>query len=346
MPAPRAAIFGCAGADLSPEEAAFFAEADPWGFILFRRNVETPAQVKRLTGALREAVGRDAPVLVDQEGGAVARFRGEPWKSWAPVLADCQAISDEAKLLEALRLRYRIIALELTAMGVDVNCVPLLDVPQPGSSAVIGARALGGTPEEIARRGRAVVEGGLAGGALPVIKHLPGHGRAKVDTHDALAVVDAPLEALEEVDFAPFHALKDAPLGMTAHIVFNAIDPERPATTSPIVIDRVIRGAIGFDGLLMSDDLSMEALSGTLAERAAASIAAGCDLALHCNGDLAEMQAVAGASRRLSTKALERAERADAMREDARLRAKSEANDIEALWNKRQALFEGEAAHG
>jgi len=345
VPAPRAVIFGCAGADLSPEEAAFFAAADPWGFILFRRNVQTPEQMKRLTGALREAVGRDAPVLVDQEGGTVARFRGAPWRRWAPLLEVCDAAPDEANLLEALRLRYRIIALELTAMGVDVNCAPLLDVPQLGSDAVIGVRALGRTPEEVTRRGRAVFEGTLAGGALPVVKHLPGHGRTSVDTHQAHSVVDAPRAALEAVDFPPFRAFADAPLGMTAHIVFTALDPKRPATQSPVVVEEVIRGAIGFDGLLMTDDLSMNALTGAPAERAVASIAAGCDLALHCNGEMGEMEALAAALPRLSAAAQDRAARAEAMRVRARRRAQEEDADVEALWARHQALIGEEPAH-
>lgn len=345
MPAPRAVIFGCAGADLNPEEAAFFRVADPWGFILFKRNVETPEQVTRLTAALRNAVGRDAPVLVDQEGGTVARFRGAPWRRWPPVLEVCDAIKDEANLIEALALRFRIIALELAAMGVDVNCVPLLDVPQPGSNDVIGVRALGRTPEQVARRGRAVYDGTLTGGVLPVIKHLPGHGRTSVDTHEARSVVDTPREELEAVDFAPFRKYSAAPLGMTAHIHFTAIDPERPATQSPIVIEQVIRGEIGFDGLLMTDDLSMKALSGAPAERAVASIAAGCDLALHCNGDLAEMETVADALPRLNVAAQERAERAEAMRKHAKKQAWREDADAEALWSRYQHLVGEELAH-
>ncbi len=345
MPSPRAVIFGCAGADLTPEEAAFFAAADPWGFILFKRNVETPGQVSRLTHALRDAVGRDAPILVDQEGGSVARFRGAPWRRWAPVLNVCDSIKDEATLLEALTLRYRIIALELTAMGVDVNCAPLLDIPQPGSNDVIGVRALGRTPEEVVRRGRAIYDGTLAGGALPVIKHLPGHGRTQVDTHEANSVVDAPRDELEAVDFAPFRTFSDAPIGMTAHIQFTAIDPDRPATQSPIVIEEVIRSDFGFDGLLMTDDLSMNALSGEPAERAVASIEAGCDLALHCNGDLSEMKPVADTLPRLSAAAQERADRAEAMRTLAKSQAESESSDIEALWARHQALVGEELAH-
>ena len=347
MPAPRAVIFGCAGADLTPQEAAFFRAAGPWGFILFKRNVETPEQVTRLTAALRDAVGRDAPILVDQEGGTVARFRGAPWKRWAPVLEVCDALQDsgEENVLAALALRYRIIALELTAMGVDVNCAPLLDVPQPGSNDVIGVRALGRAPEEVARRGRAVIEGTLAGGALPVIKHLPGHGRTKVDTHQAHSVVDASLEELNAVDFASFKALKDAALGMTAHIIFDTIDPERPATQSPKVIEKVIRGAIGFDGFLMTDDLSMSALSGAPGDRAAASVAAGCDAVLHCNGELAEMEAVADALPRLTPAGEARAEQAEAARRDARARAERELADVEALWATHQALLGGELAH-
>jgi beta-N-acetylhexosaminidase len=307
-----AAIFGLAGPELPPQEAAFFREADPWGFILFARNVADPAQLSRLTARLRETVGRDAPVLVDQEGGRVQRLGPPHWRPWRDVLNLFDS-RDEDHALEAVRLRYRIIADELRAVGIDVNCAPVLDVPAPGGHEIIGARALGRTAEEVARRGRAVCDALLGGGVLPVIKHLPGHGRAPADSHLSLPRVDAPRAELQRIDFGPFRALADQALGMTAHIVYDALDPDRCATLSPVVINAISR-EIGFDGLLMTDDLSMRALSGPMAERAREALTAGCDIVLHCNGDMAEMQAVASAVPRLSGRSAERAARAEAAR--------------------------------
>ena len=308
----RAVIFGLAGPELTPAERAFFAEAAPWGFIVFARNIDSPRQVARLTADLRDAVGRDAPVLIDQEGGRVQRLRPPHWRQWQPVMRLFDG-ADEAKALEATRLRYRIIAVELAALGIDVDCMPLLDVPAPGAHDVIGERALGRDAADVARRGRAVCEGLRAGGVLPVIKHLPGHGRAGADSHLELPRVATPLEELQAVDFAAFRPLAHEALGMTAHVVYEAIDPERCATLSPAVI-RAIRQDIGFDGLLMTDDLSMKALSGTMASRTSDSLAAGCDLILHCNGDMAEMAEIAANTPLLAGRARERAARAEAQR--------------------------------
>lgn len=310
--APRAVIFGLSGPAPTGWERAFFAAADPWGFILFERNVVGPEQVRRLVAELRETVGREAPVLIDQEGGRVARLGPPHWRAWPPV-ADLFVGRDEVTALEALWLRYRLIAAELARLGIDVDCAPVLDVPAPGGHEVIGDRALGRDAESVARRGRVVASALKGGGVLPVIKHIPGHGRAGADSHEELPRVSASAEELRAVDFAPFRALAGEALGMTAHVVYEALDAERPATLSPVVI-RAIREEIGFDGLLMTDDLEMGALSGPVAERAAGAIAAGCDVVLHCSGDLAAMEAVAGAVPELADEALKRAERAEAAR--------------------------------
>ncbi|MEM1346245.1 MAG: glycoside hydrolase family 3 N-terminal domain-containing protein [Pseudomonadota bacterium] len=311
----RAAIYGLAGPDLSPSERAFFAEADPWGFILFARNIDTPVRLKRLTADLRESVGRDAPILIDQEGGRVARLRGPHWREWPPVREEIEGARDEGEVLERLRLRYRLIAHELREVGIDVDCAPLLDVPQRNAHPIIGNRALGDDGVQVALRGREVARALLEGGVLPVIKHLPGHGRALDDSHEHLPTVTAPAEVLRS-DFLPFRALADQALGMTAHIVFTALDPEAPATLSRKCID-LIRHEIGFDGLLMTDDLSMHALKGPMRVRAEGSLAAGCDLVLHCNGDPHEMAAVAEATPALTAAALTRSERALALRRAA-----------------------------
>jgi beta-N-acetylhexosaminidase len=309
MGAPRAAIFGCLGPELTPRERAFFAEADPWGFILFARNVETPEQLRRLTGALRESVGREAPVLIDQEGGRVARLRGPHWREWPRVPDFCDRFAREAELLEALSLRYRIIAAELRDIGVDVNCAPLLDVAKPDADPIIADRALGGAAALVAARGRAVAEGLLAGGVLPVVKHIPGQGRATTDSHEALPVVDTPLAELEAEDFAAFAPLADLPMAMTAHVVYSAIDPDHCGTQSTAVI-AAIRGTIGFRGLLMTDDLNMSALSGDHRARTRAALGAGCDVILHCNGEPEEMAAVVAEAPRLEGAALARADNA------------------------------------
>lgn len=299
---PLAVILGCAGTTLSQGERAFFREADPAGFILFARNVESPDQVRSLVRDLRESAGRpDALVLVDQEGGRVTRLKPPYWRA-APAAGRFGELAarDMAQAQHAARLNARLLADDLTALEITVDCVPDLDLRFPGANdAVVGDRSYGGDPRVVSDLGRAVCEGMLAGGVLPVIKHMPGHGRAAVDSHHELPVVTAGRTLLEETDFAPFRALTDMPLAMTAHIVYEAIDANLPATSSPAVIGQVIRGAIGFDGLLMTDDLSMKALDGTPGEKTIRSLDAGCDVILHCNGDMAEMEAVAGAARPL-----------------------------------------------
>ncbi|TVR98184.1 MAG: beta-N-acetylhexosaminidase [Rhodospirillales bacterium] len=314
---PRAIVFGCGGPALTVAERRFFAGADPLGFILFARNCLDPQQVRALVQELRAAVGRDAaPVLIDQEGGRVARLRPPHWRV-APAASRFSDLArgDAAAGQEAAWLNARLLADELAALGITVDCAPVLDVPQPGGHPVIGDRAAGDTAERAATLGRAWCEGLLAGGVLPVIKHIPGHGRATVDSHAALPVVDADRPSLESVDWVPFRALAAMPWAMTAHVVYTALDPEAPATTSTKVIDGVIRRAIGFDGVLVSDDLCMGALGGSVGERVGAALAAGCDIVLHCNGVLAEMEAAAAACPGLTPAARYRLERAEAMRE-------------------------------
>ncbi|WP_334174810.1 beta-N-acetylhexosaminidase [Pseudoxanthobacter sp.] len=312
----RAFITGLAGPELLPQEADFLAGADPWGLILFRRNCRDRAQVRALTDAFRAAVGRaDAPVLVDQEGGRVQRLRPPVWRAYPPAAAFGRLYAaDAAAGLEAAELVTRLMAEELLEAGITVDCLPVLDVPVPGVHDVIGDRAYAAAPEAIVALASAAVRGLMAGGVLPVMKHMPGHGRSTVDSHLSLPVVTASRAALEAGDFVPFRALAGLPLAMTAHIVFTAIDPDRPATQSPVVIGDIVRGALGFSGALMSDDLSMQALEGDLGTRAARAFAAGCDLALHCNGNLAEMEAVAAASPVLAGAAAARCARALAAR--------------------------------
>ncbi|MFC3069588.1 beta-N-acetylhexosaminidase [Phenylobacterium soli] len=321
-----ACILGCAGAALSREEAAFFRDVKPWGFILFARNAEDPDQVRRLTDALRETVGReDAPILIDQEGGRVQRLRPPHWRKYPPGRAYGQLAGNDPLLKrEITRLGARLIAHDLAALGINVDCVPVLDVPDPSGHEIIGDRAYGQTPEEVASLGRAAAEGLIAGGVLPVVKHMPGHGRAMADSHMELPVVEASWEELDARDFAPFKALSDMPMAMSAHVIYTAIDPKRPGTTSKKVHRRAIRGAIGFDGLVMTDDLSMKALSGDFTDRARDSLAAGCDVVLHCNGDMDEMKAVVEGCGPLKGKAARRAEAAL-----ARIPRHSEPLDVE-----------------
>ena len=307
---PLAAVFGCGGATLSTDERTFFRQADPLGFILFRRNCRSPDQVRALTAALRDAVGRaDAPVLIDQEGGRVQRLRPPHWpQELAPARFGALAGVDPDAGERAAGLLAGAMAAELLALGVTANATPVLDLRFPGASDVVGDRAFSGNPATVARLGRAVCDAHLAAGVMPIIKHLPGHGRARVDSHVALPAVDAGWDGLVATDFAPFRALADMPWGMICHVVFAAIDPDRPASLSPVVIDQVVRGHIGFDGLLLSDDLCMGALAGSAGDRATAALAAGCDVALHCNGRLSEMNRIAerigplsaAASRRLT----------------------------------------------
>lgn len=312
----RAAILGCATERLSREERAFFSESQPLGFILFGRNCKDPAQVSALVSELRDSVGRsDAPVLIDQEGGRVARLRPPHWREApAPAVFGRLARTSMDQAIQAARLNARLLAEDLRPLGISVDCTPLLDLGMPGTHAVIGDRAFGAEVATVAALGRAVVEGLLAGGVIPVVKHLPGHGRASADSHFALPVVDTSAETLAETDFAPFAALADAPWGMTAHIVYSALDGDRPATTSPRVVRETIRGDIGFDGVLVSDDLSMKALAGDFAKRAESALSAGCDLVLHCNGDLGEMQSVMTGTAALTPAAVARVERAEALR--------------------------------
>ena len=316
----RAFITGTSGTSLTADERAFIAAERPWGFILFRRNIDNPAQVKALIGEMRDAAGAaDAPVLVDQEGGQVQRFRPPHWPNYPAGAAFGDLYDIDAQLgLRAARLSARLIADDLLPMGVTVDCLPLADVPVPGADAVIGDRAYGDRPDKVAAIARAVTEGLEQGGILPVLKHIPGHGRATADSHLALPTVDTPLDALEKTDFAAFRPLNDLPMAMTAHVVFSVIDPAQPATTSATMIERVIRGLIGFQGLLMSDDVGMNALAGSIGERSRAGIAAGCDVILHCSGKLDEMREVAREVPELSGKALVRARQALAARKPPR----------------------------
>ncbi|RTE92532.1 beta-N-acetylhexosaminidase [Bradyrhizobium sp. LVM 105] len=305
----RAFITGVSGTELTAVEREFIRDQRPWGFILFKRNVATPAQVAALVAELRSAIGvADAPVLIDQEGGRVQRLGPPHWPVYPPgAVFSTLYDTDSALGLTAARLSARLIAADLADLGITVDCLPLADVPVAGADAVIGNRAYGTEPVKVAAIARAVTEGLEQGGVLPVLKHIPGHGRATADTHFKLPTVDTPRDELERTDFAAFKPLSDLPMAMTAHVVFSAVDPAHPATTSATMIADVIRGAIGFQGLLMSDDVSMNALSGNIAERTRAIFAAGCDVALHCNGNIEEMRAVAGQTPLLSGRALERA---------------------------------------
>ena len=301
----RAFICGCAGLSFSQDERNFIRRFAPWGLILFARNIDSISQVTALTHEFREILGRtDAPVLVDQEGGRVQRMRPPVWRRYPSAAAFLQA--SEAHRAGLVRAGARLIASELAEVGISVNCLPVLDVPAPGGHDVIGDRAYSNDAASVAQLGRAACEGLLAGGVLPVLKHIPGHGRAGADSHLALPVVNATRAELA-ADFAPFRALADMPLAMSAHVVYSAIDPDLPATLSPIVVSQVIRGEIGFDGLVMSDDLSMKALSGSFTEKTEALFAAGLDMALYCWSDLADAEAVASASPILDGKRGERA---------------------------------------
>lgn len=311
----HAFISSLEGTVLTREERGFFRSAAPWGFILFRRNVESPAQVRALTADLRDLVGRDAPVLVDQEGGRVQRLGPPHWPVYPAGAVYGELYDrDRAAGLAAARLGARLMAADLIELGITVDCLPLADVPAAGADPVIGDRAYGTSPEKVAQIAAAIAAGLAEGGILPVLKHLPGHGRATVDSHERLPVVDADRATLERTDFAAFRPLAALPCGMTAHVVFSAIDPATPASTSSTIVREVIRGSIGFRGLLMSDDISMRALSGSIEERTRAALRAGCDLVLHCNGKVDEMRAVAAAAPKLAGPALARAEAALATR--------------------------------
>ncbi len=302
-----AAIYGCSGHRLTEAERSFFAEVRPWGFILFRRNIDSPDQVRALTAELRDCIGEaGAPILIDQEGGRVQRMGPPHWPKYPPGDAYLKATSDPAAARELVRLGARLMAHDLKAVGINVDCLPVLDVPVPGAHDIIGDRAYARDPETVAQLGRAAAEGLLAGGVVPVIKHMPGHGRAFADSHYDLPVVHADLATLDGWDFAPFKALSDMPMAMTAHVVFDAIDSKHPATTSKKAV-KLMRKDLGFAGLILTDDLSMKALSGSLTERAGAALKAGCDVVLHCNGDLAEMRLVAEGVGKLKGRAGRRA---------------------------------------
>lgn len=290
----RAFIAGCLGTSLSADERAFFRDARPWGFILFRRNTQSPEQVAALTAQMRETVGWQAPILIDQEGGRVQRMGPPLWPKYPPARAFL-GINDPVQQREIVRLSARLMAHDLKSVGIDVDCLPVLDVPVAGSHDVIGDRAYAHDPDRVAILGRAAAEGLLAGGVLPVIKHMPGHGRAKADSHHDLPVVEASLAELKAHDFRPFRHLADMPMAMTAHVVFTALDAKHPATVSKTIVRDIIRGELGFDGLIMTDDISMKALSGSFAQKARAAIRAGVDVVLHCHGIMDEMVTVAGA---------------------------------------------------
>lgn len=329
-----ATILGCEGPNLTPEEARFFAGVQPWGFILFARNIADPTQLLGLTSDLRAAVGRNAPILVDQEGGRVQRMRPPHWRQWRPAL-DQMAQAGPARAARAMYLRARLIAHELRTVGIDVNCMPLADVARDTTHPILRNRLYGSEPGSVIGAGRAVAEGLAAGGVLPVLKHLPGYGLGAVDSHVSLPRVDAPLDALKRIDFAAFRPLAHLPLGMTAHIVYEAVGDGLPATFSPDLVS-LIRDEIGFGGALMTDDLSMGALPGPIGERAARARAAGCDLILHCNGERAEMEAVADAAGLLDGLSLARADAALAARTDPL------PLDIEAVEADLADLLDGE----
>ena len=314
----RAFITGVLGLELSADERDFLRSERPWGFIVFKRNVDTPEQVVRLVRELRDAVDRpDAPVLIDQEGGRVQRLRPPHWPDYpAGAIFSRLYDIDPALGLSAARLSARLIAADLADLGISVDCLPLADVPVAGADAVIGDRAYGTEPGKVSLIARAVTDGLDQGGILPVLKHIPGHGRATADSHLRLPTVDTSKIELERTDFAAFRPLAGLPMAMTAHVVFSELDPANPATTSATIIEQVIRGSIGFQGLLMSDDVSMNALAGSLAERTRAIVTAGCDMVLHCNGNFDEMREVARETPELSGKALERANAALASRKD------------------------------
>jgi beta-N-acetylhexosaminidase len=328
-------ILGLSGETITDDERALFREADPAGFILFKRNVANRAQLRALTDDLRALSGRaDVPILIDQEGGRVARMQPPEWPAFPPgALFDRLYDIAPVSAIEAARVNALAIALTLTEVGINVDCLPLLDVRQPGAHDIIGDRALGTEPMRVAALGRAVIEGLREGGVVGVVKHIPGHGRAMADSHVELPVVDADEGALE-TDLEPFIKLKGAPMAMTAHVVYTAWDADECASLSPRVIGDIIRGRIGFDGLLMSDDLGMHALTGDFGARAAGVIAAGCDVALHCSGDFAEMRACVDAVGEISVVGRERLERAMAT-----VAKGATIASIEDLLAKRDALL-------
>jgi beta-N-acetylhexosaminidase len=318
---PLAAVFGCSRQSLTDAERRFFSETDPFGFILFARNIESPEQIRVLIAELRTCVGRSAPVLIDQEGGRVQRLRPPHWRS-APPLKQFGILfgTDPDRAAKALRINMQAIGAELADLGIDVDCAPVLDVPVPGAHDVIGDRALSDDPDTVSHLASAACEGLIDAGVVPVIKHLPGHGRAGVDSHKELPVIETGAAELLSHDLSPFRSAAKFPVaGMTAHVVYSAFDPDQPATLSQRVIGDVIRGHIGFGGLLLSDDLGMAALSGTFSDRAARCLRAGCDIALHCSGDLDEMRQIAAGSSSLTDAAMASIKDLDAYRGSPRV---------------------------
>ena len=307
-----ACIVGLSGKTLTAKERAFFADLDPWAFILFKRNVETPEQLCALTSALRDCVGRDALIFIDQEGGRVQRLRPPHWRDAPPAAAFARLYAlDRDRAVAACRLNHGMLAAELLSVGITADCAPVLDIPQPGADPIIGDRAFGAAPDQVIALGAAAIEGLEAGGVAAVIKHVPGHGRALVDSHLKLPRIAAPLDQLQSTDFTPFRALAGrAGMAMTAHIVLESVDSQRPATTSPKVMREIVRKEIGFDGLVMTDDIGMKALRGPMRERAEESLKAGCDVVLHCSGNLPSMRRMAEGVGRLAGKALKRAKAA------------------------------------
>ena len=306
----KAVIFSLKGCALSDDERSFFKESNPLGFILFARNCENPQQLKSLTDDLRDTLGRNCPILIDQEGGRVQRMRAPHWREWAPAREEIARAGADAE--EVMYLRSRIMAYELRETGVDTNCAPLVDVICPDTHEFLTHRCYGDDPARVAQIGRSVADGLLAGGVLPVVKHMPGHGRGTVDSHFALPQTDASVADLTRTDFAPFKALNDLPMGMTGHVVFSAMD-DKPATLSPVVMGH-IRDEIGFDGLIMTDDITMKALDLGLEEIARGALEAGCDVVLLCNAALEDLRRVADASGQMSDAAQARAARALAAR--------------------------------
>lgn len=326
-----ATILDADGLRLSKDEKAFFREANPFGFILFARNIAAPDQVYALCSDFRDAVGRHAPIAIDQEGGRVQRLRGPTWTDWIPPLDFVEAAGDDAE--RAMYLRYRHIAHELHALTIDCNCAPMVDLITAGTHEFLRNRCYGGSPDEVARLGRVAAEGLLDGGVLPVLKHIPGHGRTDLDSHHDLPRVTAELADLQQTDFAPFRALNDLPMGMTAHVVYEAVD-DTPATLSPDMM-RLVREDIGFDGLIMTDDIGMKALSGTLPQIARGALAAGCDVILHCNAPLKSRVACANAAGQMNDTAQIRAEAA------LNARRKPDDIDIVELNAELEALLSG-----
>jgi beta-N-acetylhexosaminidase len=328
----RAFISGCSSTSLSDEEKRFFTETCPWGLILFKRNIQNPAQVTELTRSYREIAGRsDAPVLIDQEGGRVQRLGPPHW----PNFPAAEKLASASDMEASVELGARLIANELTSLGINVDCLPVADLRFPGAHDVIGDRAYGSDPASVAALARAAAEGLMAGGVLPVVKHIPGHGRALADSHLELPKVLVSREELERTDFEPFRRLADLPLAMTAHVIYEAIDSALPATISKVVVRDVIRNHIGFNGLLITDDVSMKALSGAIGENTKAAFAAGCDLALHCNGKMDEMREVAASSPPLDGKAAERAKKAL-----DRIAGGAKPLDVAEAWGRFSAMIE------